>query len=229
MTQFKDKAARQQHVSTGLFTYPVLQAADILLYDIDVVPVGDDQKQHIELTRDLAERFNSRYGDTFTVPEPRIEKVGGRVLDLQDPTSKMSTTADSDKGVIYLEDDPKVIAKKIRSAVTDSGSEVYAADDKPGIGNLLELMSIATDRPVDELVDEYRTAGYGVFKGAVADAVVEYVRPMQEAYADVIADRGEIERILAEGAEAAGSIAFRKLRTVKKRVGLLPLKRPTPA
>ena len=227
MHQFKDKStAKGENVSAGLFTYPVLQAADILLYDIDVVPVGEDQKQHIELTRNIAQRFNNRYGEALVVPEPMIPKVGGRIMDLQRPADKMSTTGGSPKGTVQVLDEPDVILKKFRSAVTDSGSEVYFDRDdseKAGVSNLLEILSVASGRSIDDLVTEYRSAGYGTFKTAVGEAVVEYLRPVRERYHELLEDRGELERILADGAEKAHQRSAPKLAHVKELVGCLPL------
>jgi tryptophanyl-tRNA synthetase len=221
MTQFKEKSEGQSSVSVGLFTYPVLMAADIFLYSADAVPVGADQKQHLELARDLAQRFNSRFGETFTVPEPIIPEVGGRVMDLQDPERKMSTTGGTEKGTVNVLDSAEVVAKKVRSAVTDSGSEVYASPEKPGVTNLLEIMSISTGRSVADLEGEYRNSGYGTFKPAVADALVEYLRPIRERYEELISDLGELDRILADGAEKAAALAEPKLAEAKDRMGLL--------
>jgi tryptophanyl-tRNA synthetase len=223
MTQFKDKSeGKGEAVSVGLFTYPVLQVADIVMYDIDVVPVGEDQKQHIELARNVAQRFNNRYGETFTVPEPRIPKVGGRVMDLQYPDRKMSTTGGIEKGTVFVLDEAERVVKKFKSAVTDSGSEVYAAPDKPGITNLLEIMHIATGREIADIEDEYRDSGYGTFKVAAGEAVAEFLRPVRERYHELMNDPGEIERILAAGANRARERAAVKVELVKDRMGLLP-------
>jgi len=187
MTQFKEKSGSQaDSVTVGLFTYPVLMAADILLYDITTVPVGHDQKQHIELARNLAQRFNNRYGKTFVVPEPSIPTVGGRVMDLQDPLNKMSTTGGSEKGTVYILEGADRIVKKFKSAVTDSDNEVRVdREHKPGVTNLLEIMSIATGRSMDELAAEYQSSGYGTFKLAVAEATVEFLRPVREKFEDL--------------------------------------------
>lgn len=226
MTQFKDKSeGKGDAVSVGLFTYPVLQVADIVMYDIDVVPVGEDQRQHIELARNVAQRFNNRYGETFVVPEPRIPTVGGRVMDLQAPTNKMSTTGGTQKGTVYVLDEPAVILKKFKSAVTDSGSELYEAPDKPGITNLLEIMHVATGREIDDLVAEFRDGGYGTFKIAVGEAVVEFLAPVRERYHELVADSGELERILADGAERARAQAVSKVALAKERMGCLPAAR----
>ncbi len=173
MTQFKDKSDRREFVSAGLFTYPVLMAGDILLYQTDIVPIGDDQRQHLELARDVAERFNARYGETFVVPKGVYPEVGARIMDLQEPTKKMSTTSGTPQGTVRLLDEPDVIRKKFRSAVTDSGREVRRGEDKPGITNLLDILSVATGRPIDALEAEYDGAGYGQFKADVGEAVVD--------------------------------------------------------
>jgi tryptophanyl-tRNA synthetase len=228
MTQFKDKGdGKGDSVGAGIFTYPVLMAADVLLYDADFVPVGADQKQHLELARDLAQRFNGRYGaDTLRVPRPLIREVGSRVMDLQDPTRKMSTSNGTPKGTVWVLDEPDVLMKKFKSAVTDSETEVrYDREAKPGVSNLLELLHVATGRPIDDLVAEYATAGYGTFKVAVGEAVVEQLRPVRERYHELIADRGELERILADGAERAREVSAATLARAVDKVGLLPAKR----
>lgn len=225
MTQFKDKGeGKGDGVGAGIFTYPTLMAADVLLYDADKVPVGADQKQHLELTRNLAQRFNHRYGEnTLVVPDPLIREVGSRVMDLQEPTRKMSTSSGTPKGTVWVLDEPNVLMKKFKSAVTDSETEVrYDVAAKPGVSNLLELLSVATGRGIDELAAEYATAGYGTFKVAVGEAVVEQLRPVRERYHELIADRGELERILARGAERAREVASAALARVVDRVGLLP-------
>jgi tryptophanyl-tRNA synthetase len=224
MTQFKDKSeGKGDSVSVGLFTYPVLQAADVLAYDADRVPVGADQKQHLELVRNVAQRFNGRYGETFVVPEPLIAEVGGRVMDLQDPTRKMSTSNGTPKGTVWVLDEPDVIMKKFRSAVTDSETEVrYDREAKPGVANLLDLLHVATDRPIDELVAEHATGGYGAFKTAVGEAVVEQLRPVRERYHELMEDRGELERVLAVGADRAREVAAATLARAVEKVGLLP-------
>ena len=224
MTQFKDKAARQQEasVSVGLFAYPVLQAADILMYQADRVPVGADQRQHIELTRDIAGRFNARYGETFVLPEAAIPRVGARIMDLQDPSSKMSASAASQQGVLRLADEPDVLRKKIRSAVTDSGREIVARDDKPEISNLLTIMSVATGRDVSALEAGYEGKGYRDFKGDLAEAVIEFLRPIQERYTALRGDPAELARQLEIGAGKAQAVAAKTLQTVYERVGFLP-------
>jgi tryptophanyl-tRNA synthetase len=222
MTQFKDKSAKQQFVGAGLFIYPVLQAADILLYRTDRVPVGEDQRQHLELTRDVAQRFNSRYGETFVVPEPVIPKVGARIMDLQDPAAKMSTSAESPHGTLNLVDGPDEIRRKVRIAVTDTGREIVAREDKPGIANLLEILSVVTDRPLSDLEAAYAGKGYADFKSDVAEALIEYLRPIRERYEELMADPGEISRLLEIGAGKAQAIASKTLSDVYDRVGVLP-------
>ena len=224
MTQFKDKSARQGADATtvGLFTYPVLMAADILLYDTQLVPVGDDQRQHLELTRDVANRFNSRYGETFVVPEALIPKESARIYDLQEPTAKMSKSTQSEAGLVKLMDDPATTAKKFRSAVTDTGREVrYEPRTKPGISNLLDILAATTGRPIPELEAEYDGRGYGDFKKDVADAVVERVGPIRTRTLELLEDPAELDRLLAIGADKAGERAERMLRTVYDRVGFV--------
>jgi len=202
MTQFKDKAEHREFVSSALFTYPVLMAADVLLYRADVVPVGDDQRQHLELMRDVAQRFNARFGETFVVPDGRFPSEGARIMDLQEPTNKMSTTGGTPQGTVLVLDPPDVIRKKIRSAVTDSGRDVrYDPAAKAGISNLIEVMSVATGESFDDIVARYDGQGYGQFKQDVAEAVVELLAPVQARYAEVRADEAELLRILTAGAE----------------------------
>ena len=225
MTQFKDKADKaggQESVSVGLFAYPVLMAADILLYDTDVVPVGDDQRQHLELTRDVAGRFNHRFGATLVVPEAAIPKVGARIMDLQNPTAKMSKSESSPMGSVLIVDPPEVTAKKIRSAVTDSGRDVrYDPVEKPGISNLLDILSAVTDRPIPDLEAEFGSAGYGAFKTAVADAVVEALAPVRERYEALVADPSSTQAVLRQGAEKAAAIAGPVLDRARRAMGLL--------
>ncbi|MBT2503025.1 tryptophan--tRNA ligase [Curtobacterium sp. ISL-83] len=228
MTQFKDKSARQgaEVASVGLFTYPVLMAADILLYDTKVVPVGDDQRQHVELTRDLAGRFNSRFGETFVVPEARIGTETARIYDLQDPTSKMSKSAASDSGLIRLLDDPKRTAKKIRSAVTDAEREIRAdRQAKPGVTNLLAILSAFTRTSVADLETSFAGKGYGDLKGAVADAVVAELEPVRTRTLELLDDPAELDRLLDVGAERAESIATETLARVYDRIGFVPRRR----
>lgn len=223
MTQFKDKTAKggQEAASVGLFTYPVLMAADILLYDTEVVPVGDDQKQHVELTRDLALRFNKRFGDTFTIPKPVILESGARIYDLQVPESKMSKSADNDKGIIWLLDDPSKTAKKIRSAVTDTEGSIRAdRAEKPGVTNLLGILGAVTGRPVADLEAEFDGQGYGVFKTAVADAVVAELAPVRERTLELLADPAELDRVLASNADRAAEVADATLGRALTAMGL---------
>ena len=223
MHQFKEKSAQHRElVSAGLFIYPVLQAADVLAYRADEVPVGDDQRQHVELMRDIAERFNARFGRTLVVPEHRIPEVGARIMDLQDPTSRMSTTASSEQGAVYILDDADVVTKKLRSAVTDSGSEVARADDKPGITNLIEIMAVIRGVDPDQVEAEFDGQGYGAFKGAVAASVVDYLEPLRERYPGIRDDEAELERILAAGAEKARAIATVTLADVREAMGVGP-------
>jgi tryptophanyl-tRNA synthetase len=219
MTQFKDKGDRQEFVSAGLFEYPVLMAGDILLYQTDIVPIGDDQRQHLELARDIAERFNSRYGQTFVVPEGVFRKVGGRIMDLQEPTRKMSTTGGTEQGTVLMLDPPDVIRKKFKTAVTDSGREVRRADDKPGISNLIEIMSVATGEPMEAIEAGFADAGYGDFKSAVGEAVVELLAPIQERFHELRADEAELHRLLAMGAEKARAASTPTLAAMYERMG----------
>ncbi|WIB59149.1 tryptophan--tRNA ligase [Curtobacterium sp. MCLR17_007] len=225
MTQFKDKSARQgaEAASVGLFTYPVLMAADILLYDTAVVPVGDDQRQHVELTRDLANRFNSRFGETFVVPTAQIGTETARIYDLQDPTSKMSKSAASDNGLVRLLDDPKRTAKKIRSAVTDTEREIRAdRAAKPGVTNLLAILSAFTRTPVASLEDAFAGKGYGDLKAEVADAVVAEIEPVRARTHELLDDPAELDRLLAVGADRASAIAEDTLARVYDRIGFVP-------
>ncbi|MDQ3628226.1 MAG: tryptophan--tRNA ligase [Actinomycetota bacterium] len=227
MTQFKDKSSRSgtSGASVGLFTYPVLQAADILLYQADRVPVGEDQRQHLELTRDLAARFNRRFGHTFTVPAPHIVKATAKIADLQDPTAKMSKSASSVAGIVELLDDPKVSAKKIRSAVTDSGREVrFDAAEKPGVSNLLMIYSAFTGDSVADLEERYAGRGYGDLKKELAEVVVDFVTPFRARTHELLDDRAELEVILRTGAERARDVAARTLVDVYDAVGFVPLR-----
>jgi tryptophanyl-tRNA synthetase len=224
MTQFKDKSQKEGSEATtvGLFTYPVLMAADVLLYDTDLVPVGEDQRQHLELARDVAQRFNSRFPDTFVIPEPMIPKATAKIYDLQDPTAKMSKSASSDAGLITLLDDPSVTAKKIRSAVTDSEREIrYDLEAKPGVSNLLTIQSAVTGTDVDKLVDGYAGRGYGDLKKDTADAVVEFVTPIKTRVDELLADTTELEEILAAGATRATEVSAKTLKRVYERLGFL--------
>ena len=224
MTQFKDKSARHggEGTTVGLFTYPVLMAADILLYGTHLVPVGDDQRQHLELTRDLAARFNSRYGETFVVPEALIPKESARIYDLQDPNAKMSKSAGSEAGLVKLMDDSAITAKKFRSAVTDTGREVrYDPAGKPGISNLLDILAAISGRSIGDLEVEYEGRGYGDFKKDVADAVVDRLAPIRARTLELMEDPAELDRLLGIGAERATERAERMLRTVYDRVGFV--------
>jgi tryptophanyl-tRNA synthetase len=219
MTQFKDKSEQQEFVSVGLFTYPVLQAADILLYDTDVVPVGEDQRQHVELTRDVAERFNSRFGETLVVPRVEVPQIGSKIMDLQEPTKKMSTTGGTPQGTVLMLDAPDTLRKKVRSAVTDSGREIVRGPGKEGIANLIEVLSVATGEPPDAIEARYAGSGYGDFKSDVADAVVELLRPIQERYQELRDDPAELERLLARGAERARELSGPVLGRMVERMG----------
>ena len=224
MTQFKDKSSKggADSARVGLFTYPMLQAADILLYQANLVPVGEDQRQHIEITRDLANRFNTRYGQVFTLPEAYILKEGAKIYDLQDPTSKMSKSASSASGVIELMDAPEINAKKIKSAVTDTGREVlFDEENKPGISNLMTIYSVVTGRNISEIQDEFAGKGYGDFKGAVADATVEFLLPMRQKALDLLKEESELINILNNGADKARVLASKTLKDAYNALGVL--------
>jgi len=222
MTQFKDRAAEQEFVSAGLFNYPVLMAGDILLYQTDAVPIGDDQRQHLELTRDIAERFNQRFGETFTVPEGVYPDVGARIKNLQEPERLMSTTRGAPAGVVRIVDPPDEIRRKFKTAVTDSGTDVrHAPEEKPGISNLLEIMSVATGDPVPELETRYDSGGYGRFKEDVAEAVIELFAPIQRRYEELRADEGELRAMLARGAEKAREASAPTLEQMYERMGFV--------
>ena len=225
MTQFKDKAAKQgaDAASVGLFAYPTLMAADILLYNAVAVPVGDDQKQHVELTRDLANRFNTRFGQTFAMPEPMILKETARIYDLQNPGSKMSKSAESTSGVVWLLDEPSVTGKKIKSSVTDAGREIrYDVAEKPGVSNLLTIFSVLANRSITSLEADYDGRGYGDFKKDLADVVVDTFAPIRERALELLDDPAELDRVLASNADRAAAIADETLATVYDRIGLLP-------
>ena len=221
MTQFKEKSDRHEFVSAGLFTYPVLMAGDILLYQTDLVPIGDDQRQHLELARDIAERFNSRFGDTFRVPDGQYPEIGARVMDLQDPTSKMSTSSPlAAQGVIRMLDEPDVIRKKFKSAVTDSGREVrHDREGKPGVSNLIEIMSVATGETFADIESRYDGQGYGRFKEDVGEAVIELLAPIQQRYAELRRNEQELQRLLALGAEKARASSAPTLAAMYERMG----------
>jgi tryptophanyl-tRNA synthetase len=222
MTQFKEKSDRHEFVSAGLFTYPILMAGDILLYQTDLVPIGDDQRQHLELARDIAERFNYRYGETFRVPDGKFPEIGGRIMDLQDPTSKMSTTLSSEQGAVYLTDAPDAIRKKFKSAVTDSGREVrYDPAEKPGVSNLLEIMNVATGEPIDALEQSFEGAGYGDFKEAVGESVVTLLAPIQERFDTLRGNERELQHLLAVGAEKARRASEPTLEAMYDRMGFV--------
>lgn len=220
MTQYKDKSAKSTSVSSGLLTYPPLMAADILLYQTDVVPVGDDQKQHIELTRDLAERFNKRFNEVLKIPEIRVPKNGARIMSLQDPTKKMSKSDTNKKAIVTLLDDLKTIEKKIKSAVTDSeGIVKYDPENKPGISNLLTIEAALTNESIESLVSKYEGAGYGDFKASVAKAVTDHLAPIQERFKELL-NSEELDRILDEGAEKANFLANKTLKKMENAMGL---------
>jgi tryptophanyl-tRNA synthetase len=223
MTQFKDKAAEREFVSSGLFTYPVLMAGDILLYQADIVPIGDDQRQHLELARDTAERFNSRFGETFAVPRGVYPEVGARIMDLQEPTRKMSTTGGTAQGTVRLLDEPDAIRKKFRSAVTDSGREVRRGDDKPGVSNLIDILSVATGETPGAIETHYGDSGYGQFKQDVGEAVAELLTPVRERYTELRADEGELLRLLALGADKARAASAPTLAAMYEKMGFVRL------
>jgi tryptophanyl-tRNA synthetase len=227
MTQFKDKSGRQRdQVTAGLFTYPVLMAADVLAYRADEVPVGADQRQHVELMRNIAERFNNRFGETLVVPEARIPEVGGRIMDLQTPERKMSTTGGSPAGTVYVTDEPKAILKKFRSAVTDTGTEVRRGPDKPGVTNLIEILASVSGESPGAIERQFDGAGYGDFKTAVAEAVTEFLRPTREAYETIRRDAGELERVLAQGAEKARALCSPVVADVRRAMGVGAVRTP---
>ena len=220
MTQFKDKAAKHaDNINAGLFTYPVLMAADILLYQADVVPVGVDQKQHLEITRDIAERFNNIYGDVYTIPEAYIGKVGAKIMSLQDPVKKMSKSDENPNASIYLMDDPDTIMRKCKRAVTDSEAQILYRDEQPGVKNLINIYSACTGKTAEEVVKEFDGRGYGDFKVAVGESVVSVLKPLQEEAARLTKDKAYIDGIIKENAEKAGYYANKTLRKVQKKVG----------
>jgi tryptophanyl-tRNA synthetase len=223
MHQFKEKSAKQRElISAGLFFYPVLMAADVLAYRANEVPVGDDQRQHVELMREIARRFNERFGETLVVPELRIPEVGARIMDLQDPASKMSTTGTTDAGTVFVLDEPAEIRRKVGSAVTDSGTEVIRREDKAGVSNLIEIGAVARGVEPAAIEREFDGSGYGDFKRAVGDAVVEYLAPVRESYAELRRDEAGLESVLAAGAERARAIASETLVEVRGRMGVGP-------
>ena len=222
MTQFKDKSSKHDFVSAGLFTYPVLMAGDILLYQTGVVPIGDDQRQHVELARDVAARFNARFGKTFTIPEGRFPGEGARIMDLTDPTSKMSTSTSPEMGKILMTDPPETIRRKIMAAVTDTGRDVRKDASKPGVSNLIDIMSVATGAGAAAIEDEYGSLGYGRFKAAVADAVIACLEPIGERYRHLRGDPAELERLLGDGARKAIEASAPTLRRMYDRMGFPP-------
>jgi tryptophanyl-tRNA synthetase len=222
MTQFKEKGEGKEFVSAGLFSYPILMAGDILLYQTDLVPVGDDQRQHVELTRDIAQRFNSRFGETFKIPEGVYPEVGARIMDLQEPTNKMSTTGGTAQGTVLVLDPPDTIRKKFKTAVTDSGREVrYAPAEQPGVSNLVEILSVSTGRTIPEVEHAYDGRGYGDLKSDVGEAVVELFAPVQARYAELRADEPELRRLLRVGAEKARETSAPTLRAMYERMGFV--------
>ncbi len=221
MTQFKDKAEEQEFVSAGIFTYPVLQSADILLYQTEIVPIGEDQRQHLELARDVAERFNARFGEIFTVPRAVFPEIGAKIMDLQQPEKKMSTTGGTAQGTVLMLDEPDTIRKKVKSAVTDSGREVRRAQDKAGITNLIDVMSVATGEAPEAIEARFDGQGYGPFKEAVADAVVDLLAPIARRYRELRADPGELQRLLAVGAEKARKASEPTLEAMVERMGFV--------
>jgi len=223
MTQFKDKSAKQDLISVGLFSYPVLMAADVLAYGAHVVPVGDDQRQHIELMRDVAQRFNTRFGEHLVVPEGVYVEVGARIMDLQDPTKKMSTTGASPQGTVYVLDEPAVVLKKFKSAVTDSEREIKYAREKPGISNLLEILAVVNSTSIAAVEQDFSGRGYGDLKTAVGEAVVDYLAPVRERYDELRADEAELEAILCDGAGKARAIASQTLAEVRAAMGVGPV------
>jgi tryptophanyl-tRNA synthetase len=220
MTQFKDKSESREFVSAALFTYPVLMAGDILLYQTDLVPIGDDQRQHLELARDVAERFNYRFGETFRIPDGQFPEIGGRIMDLQEPTNKMSTSTSTEQGAVYIADSPDAIRKKFKTAVTDSEREIrYDPPAKPGVSNLLEIMSVATGQPIEALEGRFDGSGYGDLKEAVGESVVELLAPIQARFAALRSDERELQRLLAVGAEKARNASQPTLERMYENVG----------
>jgi tryptophanyl-tRNA synthetase len=223
MTQFKEKSAKQRELaSAGLFFYPVLQAADVLAYKAQEVPVGEDQRQHVELMREIARRFNERFGPILVEPELRVPEVGARIMDLQEPTSKMSTTGGSESGTVLVLDDPKTVTKKIKSAVTDSGSEVKRGEGKEGIANLIQILAVARGSSEEEIEREFEGSGYGDFKGAVAEAVVDFLAPVRERYEELRPDETALEQALEAGAGKARALASPTLAEVRSAIGIGP-------
>jgi tryptophanyl-tRNA synthetase len=221
MTQFKEKSEQQEFVSAGLFTYPALQVADIVLYETDIVPIGDDQRQHLELARDVAQRFNARYGETLKVPRAVFPEVGARIMDLQEPEKKMSTTGGTAQGTVLILDPPDAVRRKFKTAVTDSGRDVLRAADKPGISNLIDIMSVATGEPPEAIESRYDGAGYGQFKEEVGEAVVALFEPIQTRYEELRANPDELQRLLRLGADKAREESAPTLRAMYERMGFV--------
>jgi tryptophanyl-tRNA synthetase len=221
MTQFKEKSEQQEFVSAGLFTYPALQVADIVLYETDIVPIGDDQRQHLELARDVAQRFNARYGETLKVPRAVFAEVGARIMDLQEPEKKMSTTGGTAQGTVLVLDPPDVVRRKFKTAVTDSGRDVLRAADKPGISNLIDIMSVATGERPEAIESRYDGAGYGQFKEEVGEAVVALFEPIQTRYEELRANPDELQRLLRLGADKAREESAPTLRAMYERMGFV--------
>jgi tryptophanyl-tRNA synthetase len=221
MTQFKEKSEAQEFVSAALFTYPVLQAGDILLYQTDIVPVGIDQRQHIELARNVAQRFNSRYGETFTLPEGVYPEVGAKIMDLQEPEKKMSTTGGTEQGTVFILDSPDEIRRKFKVAVTDSGREIQHASDKPGVSNLIEIMTVSTGESIAAIEARYDGQGYGAFKAEAAESVIALLEPFQKRFHEIREDAGELQRLLALGAEKAEAVSRPTLDTMVERMGFV--------
>ena len=221
MTQFKDKSAKHaDNINAGLYTYPVLMAADILLYQANVVPVGVDQKQHLEITRDIAERFNNIYGEVFTIPEPYIGKSGAKIMSLQEPTKKMSKSDENLNATIFLLDDADTIIRKFKRAVTDSGNEIRYGEDKPGISNLMDIYGVVTGKNYDEIQKEFEGKGYGEFKMAVGESVADMLKPLQGRFAELMKDKAYLDRVIKTNDEKAQYMAMKTLRKVQKKVGL---------
>jgi tryptophanyl-tRNA synthetase len=219
MTQFKDKTSEREFIAAGLFSYPVLMAGDILLYQTDIVPVGVDQRQHVELTRDIAERFNSRYGETFKVPRGVFPEVGAKITDLQEPSKKMATTGGTEQGTVYMLDDPDAIRRKFKTAVTDSGREVVHAPDKPGVSNLIEIVTVATGESIADVEERFDGRGYGVFKEEAAESVIALLAPIQERFRELRDDAGELSRILELGADKAREASAPTLSAMYEKMG----------
>ncbi|MBU0708853.1 tryptophan--tRNA ligase [Patescibacteria group bacterium] len=221
MTQYKDKSVKQKEVITvGLFNYPVLMAADILLYQTDEVPVGDDQKQHVEITRDIAQRFNSKYGEVFTLPEAMIDMSGARIVSLQDPSAKMSKSDPDKKGSVYLLDDPETVGQKVREAVTDSGQEIQTHEEKPAISNLLSIFSALSGKEINSIEEEYQGSSYQKFKQDLSEVVVEFLKPIQRRYREIREDSTYLDNVLQQGSDSLKSVSNKTLRAVQEALGL---------